>query len=149
VGHGLDGDGDVVEFTGRDVFQVVDQRQNSVVEKVASPASGSEQGANDRGTPWASDATVRHTHTSTLVPRTGVIWTTMRERPPRHCKKVGCQSLPQRTLTYVYSDQEAVIGPLSLRPEPHSYDLCEAHADRLTVPQGWQVVRYRPFPEVG
>jgi hypothetical protein len=73
----------------------------------------------------------------------------MRERPPRHCKKVGCQSLPQWTLTYVYSDQEAVIGPLSLRPEPHSYDLCEAHADRLTVPQGWQVVRYRPFPEVG
>ena len=24
--------------------------------------------------------------------------------------------------------------------EPHSYDLCEFHAERLTVPRGWEVV---------
>jgi len=26
--------------------------------------------------------------------------------------------------------------------EPHSYDLCEFHAERLTVPRGWEVVRH-------
>lgn len=25
--------------------------------------------------------------------------------------------------------------------EPHSYDLCAEHAESLTVPRGWQVVR--------
>jgi hypothetical protein len=35
----------------------------------------------------------------------------------------------------------AVLGPLSGSPEPHSYDLCEIHADRLSAPQGWSVIR--------
>lgn len=70
----------------------------------------------------------------------------MRERRDaiRLCSKVGCQSTAWSTLTYVYADSEAVVGPLSDRPEPHSYDLCENHATRLTAPQGWRVVRYRP-----
>jgi hypothetical protein len=34
-----------------------------------------------------------------------------------------------------------VLGPLSPFVEPHGYDLCAAHADRLTVPRGWAVVR--------
>jgi hypothetical protein len=34
-----------------------------------------------------------------------------------------------------------VLGPLSPYVEPHSYDLCGTHADRLTVPRGWAVVR--------
>ncbi|CAN5283602.1 hypothetical protein BH11ACT2_BH11ACT2_08310 [soil metagenome] len=46
------------------------------------------------------------------------------------------------TLTYVYADSMAVLGPLSQKAEPHSYDLCERHADRLSVPQGWQVIRH-------
>jgi hypothetical protein len=46
------------------------------------------------------------------------------------------------TLTYVYADSMAVLGPLSGKPEPHSYDLCEKHAERLSVPQGWQVIRH-------
>jgi hypothetical protein len=46
------------------------------------------------------------------------------------------------TLTYVYSDSTAVVGPLATYAEPHSYDLCEAHARRLTVPKGWEVVRH-------
>jgi hypothetical protein len=45
------------------------------------------------------------------------------------------------TLTYVYSDSTAVVGPLATYAEPHSYDLCDAHADRLTAPRGWEVVR--------
>ena len=51
------------------------------------------------------------------------------------------------TLTYVYSDSTAVVGPLATSAEPHSYDLCERHAVRLTAPRGWEVVRYEgEFP---
>jgi len=53
------------------------------------------------------------------------------------------------TLTYVYAESTAVVGPLATQAEPHSYDLCAAHAKRLTVPRGWDVVRYEgemPLP---
>ena len=46
------------------------------------------------------------------------------------------------TLTYAYADSTAVVGPLATYSEPHSYDLCEEHALRLTVPRGWEVVRH-------
>jgi hypothetical protein len=45
------------------------------------------------------------------------------------------------TLTYVYRDSTAVLGPLAAYVEPHSYDLCEKHAARLVAPRGWDVVR--------
>lgn len=45
------------------------------------------------------------------------------------------------TLTYVYADQTAVVGPLAGDREPHSYDLCERHAATLTAPRGWEIVR--------
>jgi len=45
------------------------------------------------------------------------------------------------TLTYVYRDSTAVLGPLAAYVEPHCYDLCSAHADRLTAPRGWEIVR--------
>jgi hypothetical protein len=45
------------------------------------------------------------------------------------------------TLTYVYADQTAVLGPLATYAEPHAYDLCEAHAERLSVPRGWEVIK--------
>lgn len=45
------------------------------------------------------------------------------------------------TLTYVYADSTAVLGPLATQAEPHSYDLCDEHAHRLTAPRGWEVVR--------
>jgi len=48
------------------------------------------------------------------------------------------------TLTYVYADSTAVVGPLATHAEPHCYDLCEAHAGRLTAPRGWEVVRHEP-----
>jgi hypothetical protein len=44
-------------------------------------------------------------------------------------------------LTYVYRDSTAVLGPLAALVEPHCYDLCERHADRMTAPRGWDVVR--------
>ncbi len=45
------------------------------------------------------------------------------------------------TLTYVYRDSTAVLGPLATFVEPHCYDLCARHADRMTAPRGWDVVR--------
>jgi len=45
------------------------------------------------------------------------------------------------TLTYVYAEQTAVLGPLATFAEPHTYDLCAFHAERLTAPQGWELVR--------
>lgn len=45
------------------------------------------------------------------------------------------------TLTYVYADSTAVVGPLATYAEPHTYDLCADHADGLTAPRGWEIVR--------
>ena len=50
------------------------------------------------------------------------------------------------TLTYVYSDQTAVLGPLATYAEPHAYDLCEAHSERLSAPRGWEILRLAPDP---
>lgn len=52
------------------------------------------------------------------------------------------------TLTFVYSDSTAVIGPLATVREPHSWDLCVGHAGRITAPRGWELVRHAgPLPE--
>lgn len=50
------------------------------------------------------------------------------------------------TLTYVYSDSTAVLGPLATYAEPHCYDLCSFHSERLTAPRGWDIVRLEPDP---
>lgn len=51
------------------------------------------------------------------------------------------------TLTYVYADQTAVLGPLATFAEPHAYDLCVAHSERLSAPRGWEVLRLAPDPD--
>ena len=59
----------------------------------------------------------------------------------RCCSRTACKHPPVYTLTYVYRDSTAVLGPLAAYVEPHCYDLCEKHAGRLTAPRGWDVVR--------
>lgn len=59
----------------------------------------------------------------------------------RFCTRTGCSAKAIATLTYVYADQTAVLGPLAGRAEPGSYDLCEAHAQALTPPRGWEIIR--------
>lgn len=51
------------------------------------------------------------------------------------------------TLTYVYSDQTAVLGPLATFAEPHAYDLCVGHSERLSAPRGWEIMRLAPDPD--
>jgi hypothetical protein len=60
----------------------------------------------------------------------------------RPCSKATCNNQAVSTFTFVYADSMAVLGPLSTKAEPHSYDLCVKHAERLSAPQGWQIVRH-------
>ena len=68
----------------------------------------------------------------------------------RQCTRATCTAPAVATLTYVYADSTAVLGPLATHAEPHTYDLCTEHAERLTVPRGWDVVRlaghFEPAP---
>lgn len=69
------------------------------------------------------------------------------ERPSvsgRRCTRSGCLSNAVMTLSYVYADSTAVLGPLSTYVEPHAYDLCESHSEKLTVPKGWTVIQHKP-----
>ncbi|MGO4491620.1 DUF3499 domain-containing protein [Arthrobacter sp. 2YAF22_2] len=59
----------------------------------------------------------------------------------RQCSRSACRNSAVATLTYVYADSTAVLGPLATYAEPHCYDLCEQHAGSLTVPRGWEVLR--------
>lgn len=34
-----------------------------------------------------------------------------------------------------------MLGPLAAIAEPHIYDLCKPHAEKLTTPLGWELVR--------
>ena len=61
--------------------------------------------------------------------------------PPRRCSRSYCSEPASATLTYVYAESTAVVGPLAVDSEPHDYDLCARHASKLTVPRGWDVVR--------
>lgn len=59
----------------------------------------------------------------------------------RQCSRSACRQSAVATLTYVYADSTAVLGPLATYAEPHCYDLCSQHAGSLTVPRGWEVLR--------
>ncbi len=66
---------------------------------------------------------------------------------PRRCCRPGCPHYAVATLTFVYSDSTAVIGPLATAREPHSWDLCVGHAGRITAPRGWDLVCHAgPLP---
>jgi hypothetical protein len=64
----------------------------------------------------------------------------------RRCSRTACNRTAVMTLTYVYADSTAVLGPLATYAEPHCYDLCEVHGERLTAPRGWEIVRLAPDP---
>lgn len=65
----------------------------------------------------------------------------------RRCSRTACRRAAVATLTYVYGDQTAVLGPLATYAEPHAYDLCEEHSERLSAPRGWEVLRLAPDPD--
>ncbi|MFT4201163.1 DUF3499 domain-containing protein [Gordonia sp. (in: high G+C Gram-positive bacteria)] len=60
---------------------------------------------------------------------------------PRQCSRPGCSRPAVATLTYDYASSTAVVGLLAAIAEPHSWDLCAEHADTITVPRGWEIMR--------
>ena len=65
----------------------------------------------------------------------------MSTRYGRACSRTSCRLTATMTLTYNYADSTAALGPLATFSEPHAYDLCEKHGERLTVPNGWNVIK--------
>ena len=59
----------------------------------------------------------------------------------RRCSRTSCEATAVATLTYVYAESTAVLGPLALTHEPGAYDLCSKHAESLSVPKNWEVIR--------
>ncbi|MEN0070378.1 MAG: DUF3499 domain-containing protein [Propionicimonas sp.] len=64
----------------------------------------------------------------------------------RRCSRSTCSQPAVATLTYVYADSTAVLGPLALRAEPGCYDLCRDHSDTLSAPRGWEIIRLPDDP---
>lgn len=66
----------------------------------------------------------------------------------RQCSRPGCGSRAIATLRYNYAARTATVNPLESGDDPHSWDLCDRHLSRLTVPEGWDLDRTADlFPE--
>lgn len=81
-----------------------------------------------------------------LLERSGV-WpapdiSTQIERPliaSRQCSRTGCSDAAAVTLTYDYRQSQVWIDRLVPERNPHDYDMCDRHAERLSVPRGWHL----------
>ena len=65
----------------------------------------------------------------------------------RWCSRTACSARAITTLTFDYPGQMVVVGPLAPAVDPSAYDLCRVHADRMSAPQGWDVVRLPELDE--
>ena len=64
------------------------------------------------------------------------------ERPSfadRQCSRSGCSDAAGVTLSYHYGQSQVWIDRLSPEREPHMYDMCDRHAERMSVPRGWHL----------
>ena len=57
----------------------------------------------------------------------------------RQCARPGCSAVASATLAYDYRQRTTWLDPLAGEPHPMAYDLCDGHADTLTVPRGWRL----------
>lgn len=57
----------------------------------------------------------------------------------RLCSRPGCAEPASATLTYHYERGSVWVDSLFGEREPHTYDLCERHAGRVSVPRGWRL----------
>jgi hypothetical protein len=57
----------------------------------------------------------------------------------RQCSRTGCAEEAVATLSYQYARSTAWLDDLSGERDPHSYDLCQRHTARLSVPNGWRM----------
>jgi hypothetical protein len=64
------------------------------------------------------------------------------ERPVianRQCSRSGCADAAAVTLSYHYGSSQVWIDYLTPEREPHMYDMCAQHAERLSVMRGWHL----------
>jgi hypothetical protein len=64
----------------------------------------------------------------------------------RRCSRNGCRWPASASLTYAYAQKVVWIEDLTPLPHPAAYDLCAAHAERLSVPIGWNKEDLRVVP---
>jgi hypothetical protein len=57
----------------------------------------------------------------------------------RQCSRTGCAEQAIATLSYQYARSQVWLDELAEERDPHSYDLCQRHAARLSVPNGWRL----------
>ena len=57
----------------------------------------------------------------------------------RQCSRSTCSEISTITLTYQYSRAIVWIDDLAHERDPHAYDLCQRHGQRMTVPSGWRL----------
>ena len=55
----------------------------------------------------------------------------------RQCSRTGCSERAVVTLTYHYGRSQVWLDDLTPERDPHAYDLCGRHGERLSVPSGW------------
>ena len=61
----------------------------------------------------------------------------------RSCSRPACASSASATFTYEYRSSTVWLDDLAPEDHPSTYDLCIAHANRLTPPQGWTLADRR------
>lgn len=64
----------------------------------------------------------------------------------RVCQRAGCTQPASVTLSFRYDARQASLIDLLPEKHPALYDLCEAHADLLIVPRGWERLDRREPP---
>jgi Protein of unknown function (DUF3499) len=60
-------------------------------------------------------------------------------RMRRLCSRPACAEPAMATVTYHYGEQAAWLDHLTVERDPHAYDMCARHAERLRPPQGWML----------
>ncbi|MCU1453989.1 MAG: hypothetical protein JWN46_2135 [Acidimicrobiales bacterium] len=61
----------------------------------------------------------------------------------RSCARPACSGRATVTLSYDYANATVWLAHLALEPHPMTHDMCDRHADRLSVPNGWALVDQR------
>lgn len=57
----------------------------------------------------------------------------------RRCARPDCAAVAATTLSYDYPASTVWLDGLDDESHPMTHDLCDRHADSLSVPRGWQL----------
>lgn len=57
----------------------------------------------------------------------------------RLCARPACGAPATTTLSYDYANRVVWLDPLHAEAHPARHDLCDRHALRLSVPNGWRL----------